>query len=83
MEDTYMDITEQEEMDRYVYRAATPFQDCVDKADSARGNPKALIACRNLVHDLNEEGRINDSEFVALIHHIRWLLDCCERRSAR
>lgn len=74
MDDFYMD-----KMDRYAFRPATPFRDCVDKADAARGNPKALIACRNYVHDMHEEGHITGQEAVAVIHHIRWLLDCCRK----
>ena len=74
MDDLYM-----EEMDRFVYRPPTPFEECVDRADSARGDPRALSAARDYVHEMHDSGRINGSEFVAAIHHIRWLTDCCRR----
>ena len=80
MDDFYMDDME---IDPYVYRPATPFQDCVDKADAARGNPKALMACRDYVHDMHNEGCITGSEFLAVIRHIRWLLDCCRKEGGR
>lgn len=76
MDDFYTDEMEE---DRYVYRPPTPFEECMERADAAKGNPKALIKCRNWVHEMHQQKYIDGSEFVAVIRHIRWLLDCCRK----
>ena len=65
-------------MDRYTYRAPTPFEDAMARAQEAglayaAGDTGAFNRCRDWLYERLEDGELDTGEYVAALKHLRFV----------